>query len=72
MSKDNDEEVQELDAKSMTEMLKLLEKGEQTADTMERKLDVIEAEIDRLLQQMEQEQQQQQTSKDEKVVKTKD
>lgn len=71
MSKDNNEEVQELDAKSMAEMLKLLEKGEQTADTMEKKLDVIEAEIDRLLQQMEQGQEQQ-TSKDDKVIKTDD
>ena len=71
MSKDNNEEVQELDAKSMSEMLKLLEKGEQTADTMEKKLDVIEAEIDRLLQQMGQGQEKQ-TGKDDKVIKTDD
>lgn len=70
MPKEVIEETQELDAKSMAEMLKLLEKGEQTADSMEKKLDVIEAEIDRLLKQMEQGQKQ--SGKNDEVAKSSD
>jgi len=48
------EQNEEFDAKSMTDMLKLLQKGEQTADSMENKLDLVERELDRLLEQLEQ------------------
>lgn len=43
----------ELDAKSMAEALKLLQEGEDTADMMEKKLDMIEKELERLLAQAE-------------------
>lgn len=49
----NDSNIDRVDAANLTEVLKLLQKGEQTADTMEKKLDMVEKELDRLLQQME-------------------